>query len=70
MRGSLELGELSARKLFSRLSGSFQIYFQIPSRDNSIKRGEKEMHLCREHAIQQICNIIFANSFSLFISIL
>ena len=27
------------------------------------------MHPCREHAIRQSCNIIFFNSFSLFISI-
>ena len=25
--------------------------------------GEREMHLCREHAIRQSCNIIFANFF-------
>ena len=29
MRGSLELRELSARKLFSRLLGSFVIYFEL-----------------------------------------
>ena len=34
------------------------------------ERREKEMHPCQEHAIRQSCNIIFANSFSLFISIL
>ena len=28
------------------------------------------MHPCREHAIRESCNIIFANSFYLFISFL
>ena len=28
------------------------------------------MHSCREHAIRESCNVIFVNSFSLFISIL
>ena len=28
------------------------------------------MHLCQEHTIRQSCNLIFANLFSLFMSIL
>ena len=39
MRGSLELRELSERKLFSRLSGSFLIYFEIFESKTAIRMG-------------------------------
>ena len=39
MRGSLELRELSARKLFSRLSGSFSIYFEIFQFKTAVRMG-------------------------------
>ena len=39
MRGSLELRELSAGKLLSRLSGSFLIYFEIFESKTAVRMG-------------------------------
>ena len=39
MRGSLELREISARKLFSRLSVSFLLYFEIFQSKTEVRTG-------------------------------
>ena len=39
MWGNLELRELSSRKLFSRLSGSFLIYFEIFESKTAVRMG-------------------------------